>query len=108
MQQIESFLAMPARPDDDLKDAEEAQIEGSCKWFAEREKFQRWADPDSDDVSVVYWISANPATGKSVLSGYVINTLTDLSLDCSYYFFRHGAHKILIANPFGTLATIRR
>lgn len=90
MQQIESFLAMPARPDDDLKDLEEARVGGSCEWFAERDTFQRWADPDSEDMSMVYWISANPATGKSVLSGYIINTLTNLSLDCSYYFFRHG------------------
>ncbi|CZT06939.1 related to vegetatible incompatibility protein HET-E-1 [Rhynchosporium graminicola] len=90
IQRIESFLAMPARPDDDLKDVEEARIEGSCEWFAEREKFHRWADPDSEAASAVYWISANPATGKSVLSGYVINTLADLGFDCSYYFFRHG------------------
>lgn len=90
MQKIESFLATPARPDDDPKDTVDARIEGSYKWLAEREKFQRWEDPDSKDLSVVYSISAKPATGKSVLSGYVINTLTDLSLDCSCYFFRHG------------------
>lgn len=37
-----------------------------------------------------YWISAKPGTGKSVLSGYVINILNELNLDCSYYFFHHG------------------
>ncbi|RKK89759.1 hypothetical protein BFJ68_g16634 [Fusarium oxysporum] len=90
MQQIESYLAMPARPDEDLNDVEEARIDGSCEWFAERDTFQRWIDPASGDPSSVYWVSANPATGKSVLSGYVVNALTNLSLDCSYYFFRHG------------------
>ena len=39
---------------------------------------------------MVYWISAKPAIGKSVLSGYVIDGLASLGLDCSYYFFRHG------------------
>lgn len=39
---------------------------------------------------MLYWISAKPATGKSVLSGYVVNTLNELNLGCSYYFFRHG------------------
>lgn len=39
---------------------------------------------------MIYWISAKPATGKSVLSGYVVNTLNELNLECSYYFFRHG------------------
>ena len=90
MQQIETYLAMPARPDDDLKDLEEARIEFSCQWFAERDTFQKWVDPDSEDPSMVYWLSANPATGKSVLSGYVVDALTNLNLDCSYYFFRHG------------------
>ncbi len=90
MRQIKSFLAMPASPDDDLQDVEEARIAGSCEWLADNATFQRWADPDSEDASIAYWISANPATGKSVLSGYVVNLLTNLNLDCSYYFFRHG------------------
>jgi WD40 repeat protein len=90
MRQIENFLAMPPRPEDDLSDVEEARIEGSCEWLAANIPFQRWADPDSEDGSAVYWISANPGTGKSVLSGYVINALTGMSLNGSYYFFRYG------------------
>ncbi len=90
MRQIKSFLEMPTSPDDDLQDVEEARIAGSCEWLADNAMFQRWTDPESEDASMAYWISANPATGKSVLSGYVVNLLTGLSLDCSYYFFRHG------------------
>ncbi|KAF2118074.1 hypothetical protein BDV96DRAFT_644405 [Lophiotrema nucula] len=90
MQQIESYLGMPGRPDDDLKDVEEARFEDSCEWFAERDTFQRWVDPESGDSSMVYWMSANPATGKSVLSGFGINALTNLNIDCTYYFFHHG------------------
>jgi WD40 repeat protein len=90
MQQINSYLAAPERPDDDLKDLEEVRIEGSCKWFARRDTFQQWADPDLEDAPVIYWVSAKPAIGKSVLSAYVINNLTELNLDCSYYFFRYG------------------
>ncbi|KAL1838860.1 hypothetical protein VTJ49DRAFT_2113 [Mycothermus thermophilus] len=90
MRKIEAFLEMPARPDDDLGDVEEARVEGSCEWLAKNEAFQGWADPDSADSPVVYWLSANPGTGKSVLAGYVVNTLTNRNLNCSYYFFRHG------------------
>lgn len=90
MQQIESYLAMPARPDDDLGELEESRFKGSCEWLAEKDTFQRWADPGSKETSMVYWISGNPGTGKSVLSGYAINTLTNLSVDCNKYFFRHG------------------
>ncbi|KAL2268697.1 hypothetical protein VTJ83DRAFT_3543 [Remersonia thermophila] len=90
LRQIESFLGMPSRPDDDLEDVEAARVEGSCEWLADNPIFQRWVDPGSEDRSMVYWLSARPATGKSVLSGYVINFLDDKSIDCSYYFFRHG------------------
>jgi hypothetical protein len=90
MQQIDSYLGLPGRPDDDLKDLEEARIEGSCEWLAERENFQKWADSESGTSPKIYWICAKSATGKSVLSGYIINTLSGLNLDCSYYFFRHS------------------
>jgi WD40 repeat protein len=90
LQQIDSYLGLPGRPDDDLKDLEEARIEGSCEWLAERENFQKWADSESGTSPKIYWICAKPATGKSVLSGYIINTLSGLNLDCSYYFFRHS------------------
>jgi WD40 repeat protein len=90
MQEIDVYLGLPGRPDDDLKDLEEARIDGSCKWFTGREGFQRWVNSESVTSSKIYWIHAKPATGKSVLSGYIINTLSSLNLDCSYYFFRHG------------------
>ncbi|KAH0543071.1 hypothetical protein FGG08_002584 [Glutinoglossum americanum] len=90
IQQIDVYLGLPGRPDDDLRDLEEARIERSCEWFARRESFQSWVDSESVASPKIYWIHAKPATGKSVLSGYIINTLSSLNLDCSYYFFRHG------------------
>ncbi len=91
MRQIENFLLTPPRPDDDLNDVQDARIAGSCEWLAANTTFQRWVDPDAEEGrSIVYWISANPGTGKSVLTGYVIDSLQDMGLDCSYYFFRHG------------------
>ncbi|CAO2651325.1 Nn.00g096220.m01.CDS01 [Neocucurbitaria sp. VM-36] len=90
MQQIDGWLALPGKPDDDLKDVEEVRIEGSCEWFAERNSFQEWVSSEMGDSGRIYWVSARPATGKSILSGYIINALMGLNLDCSFYFFRHG------------------
>lgn len=90
MQQIDNYLALPGKPDDDLRDLEEARVEGSCEWFAGKESFQKWVDSELDDTPNIYLVCAKPAAGKSVLSGYIINTLASLSLDCMYYFFRHG------------------
>jgi WD40 repeat protein len=90
IQQIDAWLALPGKPDDDLKDVEEARIEGSCGWFSEKDTFQDWLAADLGEKERIYWVSARPATGKSVLSGYIVNTLMDFNLDCSCYFFRHG------------------
>ncbi|KAL8690713.1 MAG: hypothetical protein Q9224_004342, partial [Gallowayella concinna] len=87
---IDQYLGEPGKPEDDLWDLEEARIQGSCEWFAERAAFQKWVDLETLPSSQLYWVSAKPATGKSVLSAYVINTLNNLNLDCSYYFFRYG------------------
>ena len=87
---IDQYLGGPGKPEDDLQDLEETRIEGSCLWFAEREAFQNWIDSETTPNSQLYWISAKPATGKSVLSAYIINALDSLNLDCSYYFFRYG------------------
>ncbi|KAL8881602.1 MAG: hypothetical protein Q9198_001222 [Flavoplaca austrocitrina] len=87
---IDQYLGEPGKPEDDLRDLEEARIEGSCEWFAERAAFQKWVDLETLPSSQLYWVSAKPATGKSVLSAYIINTLNNLNLDCTYYFFRYG------------------
>jgi hypothetical protein len=89
MKQLESYLNVFEKPEDDLIELQEARMKGSCEWFAQKDSFQGWLDPASSHPRI-YWISANPATGKSVLSGYIIEHLENLNLECSYYFFRHG------------------
>lgn len=88
--QIESYLGVSEKPEDDLAGLVEARMTGSCEWFAERASFQTWMDPSSTMSPRILWVSANPATGKSVLTGYIINYLESLNLDCSYYFFSYG------------------
>ncbi|OTA67679.1 hypothetical protein K449DRAFT_388472 [Hypoxylon sp. EC38] len=90
MQKIENYLDTSGLPIDDLKDLEDARIAGSCEWFSNRHSFQSWMDASASAPNKLYWVSANPGTGKSVLSSYVINTLEDCNQDTSYFFFRHG------------------
>jgi hypothetical protein len=89
MRELEIYLDVSGKPEDDLIDLQEARMEGSCKWLAEKASFKQWVDPQPKSPRI-YWINANPATGKSVLSGYIIDHLESLNLSCSYYFFRHG------------------
>ena len=84
---LESYLGVSDAPENDLMRFNTLQITGSCNWLTMKEKFLRWRD--LDDTSI-YWISAKPATGKSVLSGHIVQHLKDLNRDCSFYFFTYG------------------
>ena len=90
IEQIDQYLGGAERPEDDLKDLEDARMEGSCEWFATKESFHTWMDEDTVNTPKLYWVSARPATGKSVLAGYVVNMLQNLNADCAYYFLRFG------------------
>lgn len=74
-------------PDDDCLRVDSLRMPGSCAWIADKHTFQDWRD--SSDPRL-YWLSARPGTGKSVLSGFVINHLRDFDRQCSFYFYTHG------------------
>ncbi|TGO54275.1 hypothetical protein BOTNAR_0272g00010 [Botryotinia narcissicola] len=82
-----SLLDINDVPEDDLIVARDAKIGGSCKWLTMTPKFTSWQDPTSDTPSV-FWLSGNPASGKSVLAGHVIDHLCQSNLACNYFFFK--------------------
>lgn len=84
---LDSFLGISDAPDDEFMSVDTIRMAGSCEWLTKKKKFQQWRDsPDTQ----LYWVNAKPATGKSVLSGFVIDHLKELSRDCVFYFFNHG------------------
>ncbi|TGO18928.1 hypothetical protein BPAE_0361g00040 [Botrytis paeoniae] len=84
---LHGLLGIHDVPEDDLIAARDAKIEGSCKWLIMTPKFTSWQDPTSD-TPPVFWLSGNPASGKSVLAGHVIDHLCQSNLACSYFFFK--------------------
>lgn len=84
---LDSFLGISDAPDDEFMSIDALRMKGSCEWLTKRKNFQWWRD---SPAAQIYWVSAKPATGKSVLSGYIVNHLKDLNRDCMYYFFNHG------------------
>lgn len=84
---LNNLLAASDAPEDDFMRVDAQRMRGSCEWLVRKESFQQWKD--SPNIHM-YWISAKPAAGKSVLSGYVIKHLKDLNRDCTFYFFTHG------------------
>ncbi|CAN9391730.1 unnamed protein product [Alternaria alternata] len=86
---LQTYLDVLDRPIDELNNEQDNQVAGSCSWIENREGFQSWTGVLTPSVPL-YWISAQPATGKTVLAGHVITQLQSEGLDCSYYFFKHG------------------
>jgi WD40 repeat protein len=81
---LETFLGISKTPEDEYLHYSDLRAKGSCDWLTEKHSFQDWRDSGS---SKIYWLSANPASGKSVLAAHVINHLEDANLTCSYFFF---------------------
>ncbi len=61
---------------------------GTCDWIRYAIYFKDWVKHGSK--SKILWLHGPPASGKSVLSSFVIDHLKSLDISCSYFFFRFG------------------
>ncbi|PGH26450.1 hypothetical protein AJ80_01949 [Polytolypa hystricis UAMH7299] len=89
LQSLAAYLAASESYIDDLLDLEELQTAETCHWFVEEESFQSWINPATGQRQL-FWLTAKPGSGKSVMAGYVVRYLQREKLDCSYYFFNMG------------------
>jgi hypothetical protein len=95
MKVLQPFLAILDHPDENYP-----RVEGSCQWLDARDDFQDWRDPAGqlirDEISApeknpsIFWVAANPGTGKTYLAAHVVDELGEFQLECSYYFFHIG------------------
>ncbi|KAK4214683.1 NACHT and WD domain protein [Rhypophila decipiens] len=66
---------------------------GTCSWIEKRQDFCDWRDAPhlaTAQGPSIYWITASPGTGKTLLATHVISHLQQLKLTCSYYHFQAG------------------
>lgn len=80
---LNSFLGVSDAPEDDFMVMDQRRMRGSCQWLLMKKSFQNWCD--TSDAGL-FWLSAKPATGKSALSGYVIQHTRDFGRDCIFFF----------------------
>ena len=86
---LSTYLGLLDTPEVDLANVVDFQIEGSCQWLIKSPSFQDWRAGLGNHPKY-YWLSGDPATGKSTLAGHVIRHLEETSVECSYFFFKHG------------------
>jgi Cdc6-like AAA superfamily ATPase len=93
---LRSYLGVSDRPDEYHQ-----KVDGSCQWIDARDDFQDWRDCAEDFLAKegtelggknmsIYWVHANPGTGKTVLASHVISQLQEFQLECAYYYFHVG------------------
>ena len=81
---LDGYLGISEAPENDFMGIDALRLRGSCEWLIRKKSFQDWRDQADAQF---YWISAKPATGKTVLSGKVVHHLKDLNRDIAFFFF---------------------
>ncbi len=89
LRELQDYLSVSGIPEDDLTTLEDALLEGSCQWLTWKKQYQAWRDFHPGSLPY-YWLSGQPATGKSVLAAHVLRNLEDINANCCYYFFKHN------------------
>ncbi|KAI0839441.1 NACHT and WD domain protein [Hypoxylon sp. FL0890] len=96
MKVLRSYLGISDRPDDHFP-----AVDGSCQWIDAREDFQDWRDPPDEfflgtnnEATIrgpsIFWVHANPGTGKTYLAAHIVSQLRQFQLECAYYYFHVG------------------
>ena len=70
-----------------FKDRNPDRLDGTCQWVVQHENFQAWQQSNS---SGLLWVSADPGSGKSVLSKSLVDKDMQSSEACvtCYFFFK--------------------
>ncbi|KAL8670217.1 MAG: hypothetical protein Q9168_005231 [Polycauliona sp. 1 TL-2023] len=74
--------------DDDLNKYHRLRMAGTCEWILRENGMHDWLSAIGGCHLV--WFSAAPASGKSVLSAYVVTALQQRSHAPQYFFFNFG------------------
>ena len=88
MRLLSIFLGISHSPDDDLANILDSQMEGSGRWLIENPNFLGWRS-GLEAQPKLFWLTGNPATGKSTLAGHIVRHLEQMNGDCASFFFKH-------------------
>ncbi|KAL2022188.1 hypothetical protein VTK56DRAFT_6017 [Thermocarpiscus australiensis] len=81
------YLSLSESPDADYNFFRDRWTPGTCTWILSDETFKGWMD-DLRPKPRVLWVYGNAASGKSILSSFLINHLVESGLPCHYFFIR--------------------
>ena len=89
LHKIETVLAGSEPPDVDYIYYRDRWVPNTCAWILEHQLFRQWID-DPIAKARVLWLHGAAASGKSVLSSFIIDHLVRSGVSCQYFFIRLG------------------
>ncbi|KAL4738509.1 hypothetical protein BDV11DRAFT_170931 [Aspergillus similis] len=89
MKSLSQYLGLAEKPLADYINKIEHRTDGSCSWLTDKDSFLDWLDGDRSPRC--FWLSGEPASGKSTMAAHVIHYLEECNQDCAYFFFKDGS-----------------
>ena len=86
---LKALLAISELPDVDYIFFRDQWTQGTNEWILEEEAYVEWLNSPGS-IPCLLWLNGGAATGKSVLSSFIINSLIEQRLCCQYFFIRFG------------------
>ena len=90
--ELRILLGVTEPPDVDYIFYRDQWMSGTNGWLLEEARYLKWLHAVEPATSVL-WLKGGAATGKSVLSSFIINSLVEQGASCQYFFIRFGDHK---------------
>lgn len=97
---LRCFLGVCDPFEGDLATLRALKQPGSCEWFTKKDCFDSWR---AGAQPAILWVLGDPGTGKSVLSGHVIEQLRTHA-HCSYFICNDGEPESTLSHCFRSLA----
>ena len=89
---LKSTLAITELPDVDYIFYRDQWTPGTSEWILNDQTYLIWRYTQVTTPHIL-WLKGGPATGKSVLSSFIINDLVEHGVCCQYFFIRFGDRK---------------
>ena len=89
---LKTLLAITELPDTDYIFFRDQWTQGTSNWILNESYYLEWLHAQ-DTAPRLLWLNGGAATGKSVLSSFLINSLVEGGMCCQYFFVRFGDQK---------------
>lgn len=89
---LKALLAITNLPDVDYIFFRDQWAPGTSDWLLEEKSYLEWLRIQDSTPSLL-WLNGGPATGKSVMSSFIINNLVEQGISCQYFFINYGDQK---------------